>query len=113
VLIRQDEAMPRLTKPPGMPREVEVAIELIGNRARAEVLRALALHDTLTIPELADLLGATRQAVQRHLRVLEAQELVHADVPPERRQGRRVQWRANQREVDKIGTAFADYIAGR
>ncbi|GED11336.1 hypothetical protein CCE02nite_33350 [Cellulosimicrobium cellulans] len=105
--------MPRLTKPPGMPREVEVAIELVGNRARAEVLRALALHDTLTIAELADLLGATRQAVQSHLRAFEAQGLVHADVPPERRQGRRVQWQADRQQVEKVGTAFSDYIAGR
>ncbi|WP_454730354.1 ArsR/SmtB family transcription factor [Cellulosimicrobium protaetiae] len=105
--------MPRLTKPPGMPREVEVAIELIGNRARAEVLRALALHGTLTIAELADLLGATRPAVQGHLKALERQGLVAADVPPERRQGRRVQWQADRQQVEKVGTAFSDYIAGR
>ncbi|MGN7704977.1 ArsR/SmtB family transcription factor [Cellulosimicrobium composti] len=105
--------MPRLTRPPGMPREVEVAIELIGNRARAEVLRALALHDTLTIAELAELLDATRPAVHGHLKALEAQGLVDADIPAERRQGRRVHWRANRSEVEKVGTAFGDYIAGR
>lgn len=105
--------MPRLTKPPGMPREVEVAIELIGNRARAEVLRALALHGTLTIAELSDLLGATRPAVQGHLRALEGEGLVVADVPPERRQGRRVQWRTDRQAVERVGAAFGDYIAGR
>lgn len=105
--------MPRLTRPPKMPREVEVAIELIGNRARADIVRALSTHTTLTIPEIADIIGATRPAVLGHLNRLEERGLVEADTPSGQRRGRVVHWRVVPAEVERVGTAFLDYLAGR
>ncbi len=87
--------MPRLTRPPGMPQEVSDAIELIGNRARAQILHELAVRGPLSAPDLAELLGARRETVHTHLVVLEDAGLVVADEPAGRRAGRAVRWRTD------------------
>lgn len=104
--------MPRLTRPPAMPGEVEAAIETVGNRARAELLRALAIHGPLALSELSDELGASRTGTHHHLVALEQRDLVQCDHAPEERRGRTVRWSlipgAGQKMVDSLG----DYIAG-
>lgn len=104
--------MPRLTRPPAMPGEVEAAIETVGNRARAELLRTLAIHGPLTLSELADELGASRTGTHHHLVALEQHGLVRCDRPPEERRGRTVRWSLVPGAGQKMVDALAKYIAG-
>lgn len=106
--------MPRLIEPPGMPQEVSTAIETIGNRARIEILRSLALHGPLTLTELADELEVGRSSTQRHLATLEEQGLVRGDIPSAERWRRvAVRWRVNADAVDDVLNALRTYLTGR
>ncbi|MCM3662519.1 helix-turn-helix domain-containing protein [Georgenia satyanarayanai] len=80
--------MPRYVAPPGMPPEVEAIIDVIGNRARAAIIRELVGQGPLTAPELSAVAGASVSAANRHLRELEASGLVTADVEAGQRRGR-------------------------
>lgn len=106
--------MPRLIEPPGMPEEVSRAIETIGNRARIEILRSLALHGPLTLTELADDLDVRRTTAQRHLASLEQQGLVRGDIPADERWRRvAVRWSIVDDAVDTTFSALRDYVTGR
>jgi DNA-binding transcriptional ArsR family regulator len=105
--------MPRLTTPPGLPRGVEIAIDALGNRARIEILRALSRSQSLTLPELAETVGATTVSVLKHLRRLEAHGLVVADEPPGQRQGKHVRWSVVPGALDRAVRVLSDYVSGR
>ena len=105
--------MPRLTEPPGMPQEVVTAIETIGNRARTEILRLLALHGPLTAAELAERLGATKPGVHKHLAALEAEGLVAGDVEALRRPGRTVRWQTEGQRAQQLAEIWVQYVTGR
>lgn len=75
-----------------MPEEVSAAIDLIGNRARIEILHQLSLRGAMTTTELADAVAATRASTHAHLTALEAAGLIVGDVPAETRRRRTVRW---------------------
>lgn len=106
-------AMPRLTEPPEMPREVADAIEVIGNRARTELLHQLAEHGPLTTTELADRIGAPRTSTHTHLVQLEAARLVVADEPSGSRAGRVVRWSVDRDRIRELAEAWRGYAAGK
>ncbi len=105
--------MPRLTQPPKMPRRVADAIEIIGNRARTELLRRLGSHGPLTTTELADHIGASRASAHAHLLHLEASGLVDADEPHGQRAGRTVRWTVNGEQIRELAREWIDYVAGQ
>lgn len=105
-------AMPRLTQPPQMPGEVADAIEVIGNRARTELLHQLAQHGPLTTTELAERIDAPRTSTHSHLVKLEAAGLVVADEQSGERAGRTVRWRVHQERVRELAEAWRAYAGG-
>ncbi|MFS0701769.1 ArsR/SmtB family transcription factor [Cellulomonas sp. 179-A 4D5 NHS] len=105
--------MPRLTTPPDMPGEVAAAIEVIGNRVRARVLRELALHGPQTAVDLAAAIGQRREVVYQQLVVLEDAGLVSADEPPGRRLGRTVHWTVRDDAVQNLVARIGAYLAGK
>lgn len=105
--------MPRLSRPPGMPLEVETVIELIGNRARSEIVRTLARRGPLTASELAEAVGVVRSRVHVHITALEAQGLITGDVPIAARAGRTVRWALDTAVLERALAVFGDYLQGR
>jgi DNA-binding transcriptional ArsR family regulator len=104
--------MSRLTNPSEMPREVSSTIEIIGNRARTEILHWLSLDDTLTATELAERLGATRAGTHGHLVILERAGLIAGDLALDERQGRTVHWAVNSSQVRGLAQAWSEYAVG-
>lgn len=104
-------SMPRLTHPSQLPEGVSSAIDVMGNRARTEILRQLATHGPSTLSELAEGIEATRQATHGHVRLLERLGVLEGDLPPEQRRGRTVRWRANEARVRALVQEWLDYVA--
>lgn len=94
-----------------MPKEVERAIEILGHRARTEILRILSAGE-LSTGEITERLGADKGAVSRHLAALEAADMITSDVPPETRRGRRTTWRVVPGSIRKVAATWASYAEG-
>lgn len=103
--------MPRLSMPGDMPEEVLVAIDIIGNNVRTEILRRLA-RQTLTAPALAGQIGVHVVSVHRHLLILEEHGLVVADLERGQRMGRGVTWRTEPDQVAELGRIWVAYGSG-
>ena len=94
--------------PGDMPEEVLVAIEIIGNNVRTEILRRISERG-LTALELADRIGVHPASIHRHLIALEQHGLVSADVAPGRRRGKSVTWRTETDRVTEVGRTWVRY----
>lgn len=104
--------MPRLTKPPGIPREVEAVVDVLGSLPRSKILHELGTGPKTTAA-LAETVRTSGVSVLRHLRDLEAAGLVEADVPPGERSGRRnVQWSVNGEALTAALDTHARYLRG-
>ncbi|ONI65305.1 hypothetical protein ALI44B_01010 [Leifsonia sp. ALI-44-B] len=104
--------MPRLTHPPHMPKKVVEAIEVLGNRARTEILHMLGRNDGLTVPEIAERLDLSRVSAHAHLQALERAGLVSTDVPLEQRRGRLLHWHVDPAAVAQLAAVWAKYASG-
>lgn len=104
--------MPRLTTPPDMPREVSAAIDVIGNRVRARLVRELAVSGPQTTVELAKAIDQRREVVYEHLVLLEDARLICADEPAGRRLGRTVRWSVQPDAVQRLVAQIGTYLAG-
>ena len=104
--------MPRLTHPPHMPEKVVEAIEILGNRARTEILHMLARNNGLTVPEIAERLDLSRVSAHAHLQSLEKAGLVSTDVPPAQRRGRLLHWHVDPAAVTELASVWAKYASG-
>jgi DNA-binding transcriptional ArsR family regulator len=103
--------VPRLSMPEDMPEGVRVAIDVIGNNVRTEILRVLA-RQPLTTLELAERIRVHHASVHRHLVLLEKHGLVIADVGRGRRRGQTVTWRTDKKKVAEVGKLWIDYTSG-
>lgn len=97
--------------PEDLPEGVRVAIDVIGNNVRTEILRVLARQPMTTI-ELAEQMRVHHASVHRHLGRLEENGLVTADVGRGRRRGQTVTWRTNTEKVAEVGKVWIDYASG-
>ncbi len=97
--------------PEDMPEEVRVAIDVIGNNVRTEILRRLSRRAMTTL-ELAEQLRVHHASVHRHLVFLEEHGLVMADVDRGRRRGQNVTWHANRTKIAEVGRLWIDYASG-
>lgn len=105
--------MPRLTQPPGQPREVTQAIETIGSAARTEILKCLYVRGPQTVPQLADAAGSSLMSAQRHVTALERAGLVAGDPPPsDRGPGRVVTWHVVPEAVESVPVLWLRYVKG-
>jgi DNA-binding transcriptional ArsR family regulator len=84
----------------------------LGDETRLRIVGRLAYGDPLSIARLAEGEEITRQAITKHLRVLEAAQLVHGS-----RQGREQLWTLNARQfaearraLDLIGADWDDKL---
>lgn len=104
--------MPRLTKPPGQPKEVTTAIKIMGNEARTEILRRLVLEGPLTVPELAAAVGSSTMSAYRHVLALEEAGLVTGDLPVGERAGRTVSWSVDVDAVRRVPHTWLSHVLG-
>lgn len=102
--------MPQLIRPPSQSQEVAMTIDIIGSRARTEILHLLSRQGPLTAAELTRALNADRSAIHRHLLTLETAGYVHGDLPAEERATRRtVRWTAVQERIDAAASSWREY----
>lgn len=89
-----------------------MVIEVLGNRARTEILRRLHVPKTAT--ELAAELGLSRASVHRHLLLLEQHEYVRGDVPPNERAQRQsvTRWSRDPEKIRSAAQMWGDYASG-
>lgn len=113
------DVMPRLIQP-NHPQEIEAAIEILGNRAHAAILRHLSHVGPCTTGEilrgltLDDGKKLTRPSLQHHLEALEMAGGISADHPVGRRHGRRVKYTANIDNIEfDLIPAFVRYLRGK
>jgi DNA-binding transcriptional ArsR family regulator len=111
--------MPRLIQP-NHPQEVEAAIEVLGNRAHAAILRYLHQKGPCTTGEILNgiILNGnkklTRPSLQHHLEALEATGAVTVDFPVGQRHGKRVKYEANIDAVEfELLPAYVNYLRGK
>jgi predicted ArsR family transcriptional regulator len=91
---------------PDLPVEVERAIDALGNRVRAALLRSL-LHDgPATATELAARLGLGRPLVQRHLAALEQHEVVSREAHHAHSDHRAQVFRADRKRIEALVVAL-------
>ena len=67
----------------------------LGDETRLRLMLRLARGEPLSITRLAEGTSLTRQAITKHLRVLEAAELARSS-----RQGRQQMWQMNRSQLD-------------
>jgi ArsR family transcriptional regulator len=94
--------------PEGMPEEVQIIIDIIGNKVRTAVLRYLSEEPRTSI-ELAELLEVHHASIHRHLVLLEEHGLVVADVERGHRQGKTVLWSTVRGKVEELGQMWVRY----
>jgi len=103
--------MPSLIRPI-LPPEVEVAISLMGNRARVEILRRLSVLGPSTIGRLQTAVDISRPSLNRHLDFLAQAGLVQTDPPAGMRQGKDVVYLVQSARVRELTQQYASYVEG-
>lgn len=113
------DGMPRLIQP-NHPQEIEYAIEILGNRAHAVILRHLSQIGPSTTGEILKgvTLGGgkklTRPSLQHHLKALELSGAISADQPAGQRHGRRVKYTASMDNIEfALIPAYVQYLRGK
>lgn len=104
--------MPKLSTPPSMPADVCLAINVMGNKVRTEILYHLSLQP-LTSHQLAERVGVPVASLHRHLRLLEHHGLIGADVEAGHRRGQTVTWRTDIQKVGQMGCLWVAHATGR
>ncbi len=79
----------------------------LGDETRLRLVTRLGSGDTLSIADLAEDSGLTRQAITKHLQVLEG-----AGLATSRKEGRERQWRLNAAQLSEARRCL-DLIASR
>lgn len=103
--------MPNLLRPK-MPLDVEAAVSLIGNRARADILHNLSALGPSTVGRLHSALDISRPSLNRHLDVLSRAGLVQTDPPAGLRHGKNVVYAIHRTRVRELVQAYAAFIEG-
>lgn len=103
--------MPSLIRPK-MPPEVEVAVSLMGNRARVNILRRLSMLGPSTIGRLQGAVDMSRPSLNRHLDLLAKAGLVQADPPAGMRHGKDVVYMVHSARVRELTQEFTSYVQG-
>lgn len=104
--------MPRLIRPK-LPSDVEMAINFMGSRAQADVLRQLAILGPSTIGRLQTVVEISRPSLNRLLESLALMGLIVTDPPQGLRQGREVTYEVQQSRIRSLSRAYLDYVEGR
>lgn len=104
--------MPRLSVPPAMSQEVSRAIEIIGNRARATIVRHIVLNGPSSATELATEVGAAREAVYVHLMLMEKTGVVTRAVR-EGGQPNAAYFGVDRDRVEQLYALWHDYTLGK
>jgi DNA-binding transcriptional ArsR family regulator len=93
--------------PGGMPAQTDDELwSAIGDRSRRQVLDLLVSHGAVSASWLAGRVPFTRQAVSKHLAVLEQAGLISR-----RKQGREVLYQVQADRLDQAARAMADLAA--
>lgn len=102
--------MPRYVRPAQGPN-VEAAIEVLGNRARAALLRFLREHGPATRGEIAEALGMSPSTTYNQLKALAAAGVILSDPPVSAEtHGARVKWSVVEpRLVELLGAIVGQY----
>jgi DNA-binding transcriptional ArsR family regulator len=95
-----------------MPPEVEMAISLMGNRARVDILHHLSMLGPSTIGRLQAVVEIGRPSLNRHLDILANAGLVRTDPPAGMRHGRDVVYVVQRARVRKLTQEYASYVQG-
>jgi ArsR family transcriptional regulator, cadmium/lead-responsive transcriptional repressor len=85
-----------------LPKGVERAIDILGNRVRIAVLRSLVLQGPASRSELSQRLNLSASLLQVHLRRLTEFGLVTQDAPGGRPDHRKRVYRTNKKDVDRL-----------
>ncbi len=102
--------MPRYVRPAHGPN-VEAAIEVLGNRARAALLRFLIEHGPATRGEIAEALDMSPSTTYNQLKALAAAGAIASDPPiSAETHGARVRWMVVEpRLVELLGAMVGQY----
>ena len=103
--------MPSLIRPK-LPPEVEVAISLMGNRARVDILRRLSMLGPSTIGRLESAVDISRPSLNRHLDFLAEAGLVQTDPPAGMRHGKDVVYMVQPDRVRELTQEYTSYVEG-
>lgn len=89
-------------------------IDVVGNRARTQILHLLSAEGRLTTAQLTEGLGANRSATYRHLLELEKHGYIQGDPAPAERSSRRtVFWVALQERIDEAAAIWHRFASGK
>lgn len=110
--IGQDRGMPRLIQP-NLPREVEVTVAFMGNRAQVAILRALAKKGPCAIGALVGHIDMSRPSLNKHLVSLEAAGLVVGTPAVGERHGKTVMYTVDVGRVRALAEQCVSYITGK
>lgn len=91
-----------------LPKDVERAIGILGNRVRVAVLRSLVLDGPASRSELSLRLDISASLLQAHLRRLVEYGAVTQDAPGTRSDHRMRVYRANNKDVDQLLKALVN-----
>jgi len=90
--------------------DVELASEVVGSRARTEILRLLSGRENADFKTLCDELGFVSTSIAKHLVDMETMGVVIADLPPGQRRGRYVRYSIDREQIRRLLNAWSDYI---
>ena len=87
--------MPKVPSSAERPAQAPAVFRALGDQTRLDLLARLAVGEPLSITELTAEAGVTRQAITKHLHVLEEAGLVRGA-----RRGREQRWELDRRQLE-------------
>ena len=85
-------------------------MDIIGNRARNEIIRYLNGHGPLRRGDIVEAVSASEASVAQHLISLEKSGVIVVDVVPGQRQGRAPRYSIDVDRVKELMEALRDYL---
>jgi DNA-binding transcriptional ArsR family regulator len=106
--------VPRLLEPrdPNRSVQVELAVQVLGNRVRNEILRYLKDHPNALLADIANGVSISRHTIGPQLVALEDADVITAQPPRGQRRGRSVLYSANLAALESLINAWISYVIG-
>jgi DNA-binding transcriptional ArsR family regulator len=106
--------VPRLLEPrdPNRSAQVELAVQVLGNRVRNEILRYLKNHPNALLADIADGVSISRHTIGPQLVALEGADVIVAQPPRGQRRGRSVLYSVNLAALESLINAWISYVVG-
>jgi DNA-binding transcriptional ArsR family regulator len=93
-----------------IPEEVDLSVEVFGNRFNIDIVRFLAHVDRAQLSDLLEGTGIQRGTLSLHLKELEQVGVIVGDLAPDRRRGKSVNYSLDKARLEELFRAHMQFL---